>query len=85
MERLAYSIDDLVKGGIARRSKIYKIIDEGLLRAVKHGRLTRILPADLDRYLKSLPAIEPKAETPEPKADEQQPVRRARRIRGRRP
>ena len=45
------------------RSELYEDIQDGLLRAVKNGRSTRILIGDLKKYLAALPAIEPKAKS----------------------
>ena len=43
------------------RSTVYKLIKVGSLRAVKLGRRTVILYADLQRYAETLPAIEPRS------------------------
>ena len=62
MERLALTIDEAVKAGGPKRSKLYDEIRKGRLRAVKSGRSTRILIADFQSYLASLPVIEPKGD-----------------------
>ena len=54
MERLALTIDEAVKAGGPKRSKLYDEIRKGRLRAVKSGRSTRILIADFQSYLASL-------------------------------
>jgi excisionase family DNA binding protein len=49
----------------AGESTIFKRIAEGRLRAVKDGRMvTRILRADAEAYLASLPAITPRRPKP---------------------
>ncbi len=53
--KLAYSIKDLVEGGIGSRTTVYEAIKARKLRARKRGKSTIILPDDLDQYLKSLP------------------------------
>jgi Helix-turn-helix domain len=69
MERVALTIQDIVNSGVGCRSSIYEAIKKGELVARKRGRSTLILPSDLDAYLQSLPAIEPKtAAAPEEKA-----------------
>ncbi len=54
-KKLAYTIKDLVAGGIGSRSTIYQAIATKKLRARKRGRSTIILPPDLAEYLESLP------------------------------
>jgi excisionase family DNA binding protein len=59
MERVAYTIEECAKSGVAKRAKLYDEIKKGRLRAVKNGRLTRILVSDWEAYLASLPAKVP--------------------------
>ena len=53
--KLAYSIKDLVEGGIGSRTTIYEAIKAKKLRARKRGGSTIILPADIEEYLQNLP------------------------------
>ncbi len=53
--KLAYSIKDLVEGGIGSRTTIYEAIKARKLKARKRGKSTIILPPDLAEYLESLP------------------------------
>lgn len=56
MERkLAYSVKDLIAGGIGSRTTIYEAIKSRKLKARKRGKSTIVLPDDLDEYLESLP------------------------------
>jgi excisionase family DNA binding protein len=57
MNRTAYRISDLPIG----KTKAYEEIRDGRLRAVKCGKLTLILPDDLDRWLKSLSPVASKS------------------------
>jgi hypothetical protein len=59
MERVAFTIEECANSGIAKRAKLYAEIKKGRLRAVKNGRLTRILASDWAAYLQSLPAMVP--------------------------
>ena len=54
-EKLAYTVKDLIAGGIGSRSTIYEAIAAKKLRARKRGRSTIILPDDLEEYLQNLP------------------------------
>ena len=55
--RLAYSVtESCVAAGIGR-THLYELIARGELRAVKVGRRTLILAADLDEWLQGLPSI----------------------------
>ncbi len=54
-EKLAYTIKDLVAGGVGSRTTVYEAIKSGALKARKRGKSTIILPPDLAEYLESLP------------------------------
>lgn len=53
--KLAYSIDEAVAATSISRSVIYEDIAAGRLTALKRGRSTIILAADLAAYLAALP------------------------------
>jgi excisionase family DNA binding protein len=59
---LAYSVSELVQTGIAGRSKIYEMIDDGRLTAVKIGGATKVLATEVERFLATLPAVPVKAQ-----------------------
>jgi hypothetical protein len=59
MHKTPYRISDLPVG----KTKAYKEISQGRLRAVKCGKLTLILPEDYDRWVKSLPTVTPRTQT----------------------
>jgi excisionase family DNA binding protein len=61
LEQLALTIGEAARSARRSRSGLYEDIQNGLLRAVKNGRSTRILIDDLKKYLATLPVIEPKA------------------------
>jgi hypothetical protein len=54
----AHSLNDLGKRGLGKRSFFYKEINEGRLRAIKIGALTKVLDDDLRAWLASKPAYQ---------------------------
>jgi excisionase family DNA binding protein len=59
---LAYNVPEACEVSRSGRTELYRAIKSGALRAVKRGRRTIILEADLRRWLESLPAVIPKAD-----------------------
>jgi hypothetical protein len=57
VERLAYSVDSVVDATDSGRTKIYKWIKSGRLRAKKADGRTIILADDLKAFLASLPDV----------------------------
>ena len=55
----AYTIAEACAVGRIGRTSFYKAVRNGELRAIKCGRRTLILPADLQSWLESRPAIKP--------------------------
>ena len=55
MEKLAFTIQEVVEGGGGSRTVVYEAINAGKLKAKKRGKRTIILAADFAQYLKSLP------------------------------
>ncbi len=55
MERIAYSINEVVELTGVSRSRLYELIAAGELRTRKLGRRTLVLSADLTQWLSSLP------------------------------
>lgn len=55
MERIAYSVDEVVELTGIGRTRLYETIAAGDLRTKKLGRRTLILTADLLAWLNSLP------------------------------
>jgi len=53
----AFTIDEVRHVLGIGRNGVYQAIRDGHLRAVKWGKRTLILRADLDNFLKSLPAM----------------------------
>ncbi|MEO6013939.1 MAG: DNA-binding protein, partial [Devosia sp.] len=56
----AHYIPQLIEAGVASRRKLYEAINSGALKARKNGKRTVILDADLNNWLNSLPAYEPR-------------------------
>jgi excisionase family DNA binding protein len=54
---LALKIGEACGAARCGRTTIYEVIKRGELRAVKRGRSTLILEADLRRWLEGLPAV----------------------------
>ena len=54
-KKLAYTVKDLVKGGVGSHTTIYEAIKSRKLKAKKRGKSTIILPSAVDQYLESLP------------------------------
>ena len=55
MQKLAYSIREVVEAGGGSRTVVYQAINAGTLKARKRGKRTIILAADLAQYLEALP------------------------------
>lgn len=53
-----FTISDFVKQFRVSRTALYRLFSAGQLRAIKVGRRTMILQADVERWLASLPSLE---------------------------
>lgn len=60
-DQLAYTIPEACRYTRIGRSSLYEAIKTRKLRAVKNGRRTLILAADLRAWIENLPAIGAKA------------------------
>jgi Helix-turn-helix domain len=58
--KLALSVAEACAAGGFGKTAFYEAVKSGALRAVKHGKRTVVLPADLQRFLENLPAITPR-------------------------
>jgi excisionase family DNA binding protein len=56
---LIYTIAEVCRILRSGRTAVYQAIQLGELRAVKHGRRTKVLDVDLRRYLEGLPPLLP--------------------------
>ena len=68
--KYALSVAEACAAGGFGKTAFYEAIKSGALRAVKHGKRTVVLPADLQRFLENLPAITPQKNPEIEKADE---------------
>lgn len=59
MQQLAVSIEEAQKISGLGRTKIYELLNAGVLPARKSGKRTLILRTDLDAFLSSLPSYSP--------------------------
>lgn len=57
MDRLAYTVPEVLEAVGISRTKLYEVIGAGDLRARKLGTRTVILKVDLDAWLDRLPII----------------------------
>jgi excisionase family DNA binding protein len=55
---LAYTIAEACTATRTGKTALYEAIKTGKLRAVKRGRRTLVLPADLKEWIEKLPTIE---------------------------
>jgi len=55
--KLAYTVAEACSAASIGRTSLYQAIKDGQLRAIKSGRRTLILQAELRRWLDSLPQL----------------------------
>lgn len=53
-----YRVTELQEVGVGGRTRVYQLIAEGRLRAVKNGKMTLIDGRSVERYLEGLPPLE---------------------------
>jgi excisionase family DNA binding protein len=58
MNTLAYTIAEACTATRTGKTALYEAIKTGELRAVKRGRRTLVLPADLKEWIEKLPTIQ---------------------------
>ena len=57
MDRLAYSVSDVLRLVGIGRTKFYALVGSGEIKVRKIGNRTIVLARDLDKWLESLPTV----------------------------